>query len=95
MFDLLKKDNLGKADRKRVKQAGRDLVESINAILATLDRFWEKEETKADVEVLILDKVFAILPIPPFTDDEKKAVVADIYTHIWHKAVGRIFGRAA
>ena len=95
LFDLLKKDNLGKADRERVKQASRDLLELIEARLATLDRFWEKEETKADVEVLILDKVFASLPTPPFTDNEKKAVAADVYTHIWQQAVSGVFAKAA
>ena len=95
LFDLLRKDNLGKADRERVKQASRDLLKSIETHLATLDRFWEKEETKADVEVLILDKVFASLPTPPFTDDEKKAVASDVYTHIWQQAVSGIFAKAA
>ena len=95
LFDLLKKDNLAKADREQVKQASRDLLKSIEARLATLDRFWEKEETKADVEVLILDRVFASLPTPPFTDDEKKAVAADVYTHIWQQAITGGFAKAA
>ena len=53
------------------------------------------EETKADVEVLILDKVFASLATPPFSDDEKKAVAADVYTHIWQHAVRKLFAKAA
>ena len=95
IFDLMRKDKLGRGERERVKQASRDLLASIEAHLAGLDRFWEKEETKADVEVLILDKVFASLPTPPFTDDEKTAVAADIYTHIWQQAVTGAFARAA
>jgi len=43
-------------------QASRDLLASIKVRLAELDRFWEKEQTKADVEVFILDEVFAKLP---------------------------------
>ena len=95
IFDLMQKDKLGRGERERVKQASRDMLTSIEAHLAGLDRFWEKEETKADVEVLILDKVFASLPTPPFTDDEKTAVAADIYTHIWQQAVTGAFARAA
>ena len=72
LFDLLQKDGLDKTDRERVKQASRELLASIKARLAELDRFWEKEQTKADVEVFILDEVFANLPTPPFTPDEKK-----------------------
>ena len=73
MFDLLQKENLDKAARERVKQASREMLASIKARLAELDRFWEKEQTKADVEVFILDEVFAKLPTPPFTQKKKKS----------------------
>src|SRR5271166_3754190 len=63
--DLLQKDDLDKTSRERVKQASRELLASIKARLAELDRFWEKEQTKADVEVFILDEVFVKLPTPP------------------------------
>ena len=87
LFDLLKKEDLGKAARERVKQASRDLLASIKARLNELDRFWEKEQTKAEVKVFILDEVFASLPTPPFTPEEKQAVAADVYTHVWQQAV--------
>ena len=95
LFDLLLKDGLDKTSRERVKQASRELLASIKARLAELDRFWEKEQTKADVEVFILDEVFASLPTPPFTADEKKAVAADVYAHVWQQAVSGEFARAA
>ena len=95
LFDLLKKDDLGKAERERVKQASRDLLASIEARLKELDRFWEKEQTKAEVKVLILDKVYASLPTPPFTPDEKEAVAAEVYTHVWQQAVSGGFASAA
>ena len=95
LFDLLKKDNLGKAERERVKQASRELLASIKAQIAELDRFWEKEQTKADVKVFILNKVFASLPTPPFTTDEKNSVAADVYAHVWQQAVSGGFARAA
>ena len=87
LFDLLKKEDLGKAARERVKQASRDLLASIRARLKELDRFWEKEQTKAEVKVFILDEVFASLPTPPFTPEEKQAVAAEVYTHVWQQAV--------
>lgn len=87
VFDLLKKDNLGKAERERVKQASRELLKSIKARLAELDRFWEKEQTKADVRTLILDEVFTSLPTPPFTQEEKESVAANVYAHVWQQAV--------
>ena len=74
LFDLLKKDDLAKADRDCGKQANRNLLASIKARLSEFDRFWEKGEIKADVELFILDEVYTSLPMPPFTAEEKKAV---------------------
>ena len=82
LFDLLGKRTLGKAERERVKQANRDLLVAIKARLAELDRFWEKEQTKAEVKIFILNKVHTSLPEPPFTADEKAAVAADVYDHV-------------
>ncbi len=94
LFDLLQKKGLDKTARERVKQASRTLLASIKARLAELDRFWEKEQTKADVEVFILDEVFANLPSPPFTPDEKKLVASNVYAHVWQQAVRGDFAGA-
>ena len=95
LFDLLKKDDLTKAERERVKQASRNLLASINARISELDHFWEKEQTKADVKIFILDELYAELPTPPFTAEEKTAVAAQVYAHVWQKAVSGGFARAA
>ena len=95
LFDLLKKDNLAIAERERVKQASRDLLASITARLSELDRFWEKEQTKADVQVFILDHVYGSLPTPPFTAEEKTALATEVYTHVWQQAVSGGFASAA
>ena len=95
LFDLLKRDDLGKAERERVKQSSRDLLTAIKARLSELDRFWEKEQTKADLQVFILDEVFGNLPTPPFTTEEKEAVAADVYAHVWQQAVSGQFAMAA
>lgn len=87
LFDILMKDGIGKADRERLKQASRDLLVALRSRLAELDRFWEKEQTEADVETLILDHVYMHFPDPPFDDEEKKLVAADVYAHVWQKAV--------
>ena len=95
LFDLLKKDDLAKAERERVKQASRNLLASIKMRLSELDRFWEKEQTKADVEVFILDQLYASLPTPPFSAEETKAVAAEVYAHVWQQAVSGGFATAA
>src|SRR4029077_20802689 len=95
LFDLLQKDGLDKTSRERVKQASRELLAAIKTRLAELDRFWEKEQTKADVEVLILNEVFIKLPPPPFTAEEKKSLAGNVYAHVWQQAMNREFAVAA
>jgi type I restriction enzyme, R subunit len=95
LFDLLLKDGLDKPARERVKQASRELLSAVKARLADLDRFWEKEQTKADVEVFILDHVFEALPTPPFTADEKNLIAANVYAHVWKQALGGTFVSAS
>ena len=91
LFDLLQKDGLDKPSRERLKHASRDLLAAIKSQLAELDRFWEKEQTKADVEVFILDRVYSSLPTPPFTVREKEVVAANVYAHVWQQAVKSTF----
>lgn len=95
LFDLLQKGGLDKTARERLKQASRELLASIKARLAELDRFWEKEQTKAEVEVFILNEVFANLPTPPFSAEEKNLVAANVYAHVWQQAMNGEFAKAA
>ena len=64
-----------------MKQASRALLAAIKARLAELDRFWENEQTKADVEIFILDEVFASLPTTPFTR-KRKSSSRRTFTHM-------------
>ncbi|MEE4013466.1 type I restriction endonuclease subunit R [Roseibium sp. FZY0029] len=95
MFDLLKKNDLTKADREKVKQASRDLLTAIKDQLAKLDHFWEKEQTKAEVKTFILDKVYMSLPTPPFSTEDKEALAENVYAHVWQQAVSGGFATAA
>ena len=95
LFDLLKRDSLGKAEREKVKQASRDLLASIKGRLSELDRFWEKEQTKADVEMFILDEIYVSLTTPPFTAEEKKAAADEIFEYVLQQAANGEFARAA
>ena len=95
LFDLLKKPELSKGDRERVKQASRGLLASIRELIAPLERWTEKEQTQAEVEVFILDRRFAVLPTPPFTPDDKQVVAKRVYQHIWQQSANSGGSRAA
>ncbi len=56
-------------------------------MIAPLERWTDKEQTQAEVEFLILDHIFASLPSPPFTDEEKQEVAKRVYQHVWQQSV--------
>ena len=95
LFDLLRKDDLGKAHRERMKHASRNLLASIEARVRELDRFWEKEQTKGEVKVFILDEVYGSLSMPPFRSDEVSGLAEKVYEHVWERAVRGDFSMAA
>ena len=89
MFDLLLRGDLSKTDRERIKQASCALLAGVLAAIAPLDRWTEKEQTRAEVETFILDHVFRTLPEPPYTPDDKQQVAATVYRHFWQQSVER------
>ncbi len=91
LFDLLKKENLSKAERERVKLASRELLASVRRLVGPLARWTEKEQTQAEVEVFILDRIYESLPTPPFDDDEKQEIARLAYQHIWQQSGGSFF----
>jgi type I restriction enzyme R subunit len=54
-----------------------------------------KEQIKADIEVFILDEVFASLPTPPFSVQEKEQVAKNVYAHVWQQAARGDFSAAS
>ncbi|MDO9005642.1 MAG: type I restriction endonuclease subunit R [Aquabacterium sp.] len=87
LFDLLLRDNLTKAERDRIKQASRELLAGVLKVIAPLDHWTEKEQTQAEVETFILDSVYQELPDPPYTSEDKQALAALVYRHIWQQSV--------
>ena len=95
VFDLLKKENLSKADRERVKLVSKDLLAAVRRLVAPLERWTAKEQTQAEVEVFILDRIYESLPTPPFDDEEKQKIARLAYQHIWQQSAGGGFSMGA
>jgi type I restriction enzyme R subunit len=91
LFCLLQKENMAKAEREKVKLASRGLLDSLHKLIAQRERWTEKEQTQAEVEVLILDNLLEALPTPPFTEDEKKTMAKRVYQHVWQQSASGIF----
>lgn len=86
LFDLLFKDNITKADRERLKQASKELLASLTESLASMQGWTQKVATQAEVRVFILDKLYASLPRPPFTDSETEEIASRVYDYIWQRS---------
>lgn len=91
VFCLLQKENISKADREKVKLASQGLLDSLRKLIAQRERWTEREQTQAEVEVLILDSLFSALPTPPFTDDDKQAAAKQVYQHVWQQGASGMF----
>lgn len=62
IYDLLFSDNLSKEDIKKIKLVSVDLLAKIKEKIAELDHWTDKQETKAAVDNLIRDTLWAELP---------------------------------
>ena len=78
-----------------MKLSSRSLFETLSTLMSQRERWTEKEQTQAEVEVFILDHVFSALPSPPFVEYEMQAVAKRVYEHVWQQYTSGHFGSAA
>ncbi len=62
LYDLLFKDDLSATDIKKLKSVAVDLLQKVKSKIAELDHWTDKQETKAEVDNLIRDTLWAELP---------------------------------
>ena len=86
LFDLLQKPDLGKAARERVKQSSQALLRSIEEHLKCFEDWTANEQTRADVEVFVLDHVIESLPQPPYSTEEAENLAGRIYNFVFQQA---------
>ena len=82
LFDLACKDNITKADREDVKQGSRQLLAALLTLLGPMEQWTEKEQTQATVKVFILDRLYEVLPNPPYSPEETEEAAARIYDYV-------------
>ncbi len=81
MFDVLMKDNLSKEDIKKLKKVAKDLLEKIKQLLAEMDHPFDKQETKATLNVTIRDVLWSELPAS-YSDDSINYYRDAVYNYI-------------
>ncbi len=62
LYDMLFQENLSKQEIKKIKEVSVDLLAKIKAKISELDHWTDKQETKAAVDNLIRDALWAGLP---------------------------------
>lgn len=62
LYDLLFSENMSKQDIQKIKHVAVDLLAKVKAKIAELDHWTDKQETKAAVDNLIRDTLWAELP---------------------------------
>jgi type I restriction enzyme R subunit len=86
LFDLLRDEELTRADRERVKQASRQLLESVRRVVDTMPRWTETAATQAEVRTTILDELWGSLPQPPFDEQRIDEVSERVYSYVWGRS---------
>ncbi|MBR3561677.1 MAG: type I restriction endonuclease subunit R [Oscillospiraceae bacterium] len=62
IYDLLFSESLSKQDIKTIKKVAASLLQKVKAKIAELDHWTDKQETKATIDTLIRDTLWAELP---------------------------------
>ena len=81
LYDMLFRDDLSKADIKRIKEVAVSLLTRIKEKITELDHWTDKQETRAAVEVLIRD---TLLELPEcYSDDSLMYYRQKIYEYVF------------
>lgn len=62
LYDMLFDENLTKQDIQKIKKVAVDLLQKVKKKIAELDHWTDKQETKATIDNLIRDTLWAELP---------------------------------
>ena len=88
LFDLLFKEKISNADREKLKQASKGLLASLQELLKPMPKWAQNSQTQAEVEVFVLNNLFAALPHPSFSSDETEKLSRRVYDYIWQRSAG-------
>ena len=83
LYDMLFRDDLSKADIRKIKEVAVSLLAKVKEKIAQLDHWTDKQETKAMIEVLIRDTLYCELPEcydDPSIDHYRQQIYEYVYT---------------
>lgn len=86
LFELLQRDDLKKTELEKLKEGSRQLLDALKELIEPMHDWWEKEQTRAEVEVEILDKVYDVIPMPPYGEVEAEEFASQIFNYIFERS---------
>ena len=83
IYDLLFSENLSKSDIDKIKKMSIELLQKIKERIAQMDHWTDKQETRATVDNIIRDVLYAEIPDSMFDrlDAYRKLIFEHIYSH--------------
>ena len=90
-FCILQKENMGKQEREKVKQASKELLEKWESLTHQMYNWGEREQTRSAIEVEIRDHLQ--LPNLPFTSEDMDAATSLVFDHVWQLSEQGMMGR--
>jgi len=86
IFDLLKKQNLGASDIRRIKAVAVGLLQELKAEKLRVDQWRDKEATRDAVWVTIRDFLWSDktgLPVESYTGDDVNTIYEEVFRHVY------------
>ena len=82
LYDMLFRDDLSKADIKKIKEVAVSLLAKVKEKISQLDHWTDKQETQAIVEILIRDTLYYELP-ECYSDESISTYRRQIYEYVY------------
>ena len=87
VFELMFKDELSKTDIAKIKALAIELADVVEARLAEMVRWTEKDQTRNEVLSLIRNELWSGLPEESYPDDDLPEIVQKVYGFYYTKAI--------
>lgn len=87
VFELIFKEELSKAEIKKIKDLAIEVADIVDARLAEMVRWTEKDQTRNEVLALIRNELWSGLPEESYPDDAVPDIVQKVYGFYYTKAL--------
>lgn len=87
IYDLLKKDNLSKEEKEKVKKVAKDMLLKLKSEKLKVERWRESTQITAQVQTTIHDNLLW-LPEDSYADEEVDTKSVEVYQHIYSSYYG-------